>query len=80
MQHLETFYPRCYVRDMEHEEFKARRRATGLTQAQAAEVLKVSRSAILRWENGDNAPPGILLDLACKQLEHAQRDKEAPTA
>lgn len=64
---------------MEAQTLKEWRLAQGLSRAQAGKAFGVDRSTIYRWESGETVPPGILLDLACKQLEtNAQRDK-APT-
>ena len=37
-------------------EMKARRKAAGLTQAQLAARVRVSRVTIGKWERGDSAP------------------------
>jgi transcriptional regulator with XRE-family HTH domain len=68
MLHLETFFVACHIDGMEPENFKAWRKAQGLTQAQAGEQLGVDRGTIIRWENGTRAPAGKLLELACQAL------------
>lgn len=55
---------------MTPQEFKDWREALGLTQQQAAELLGVTRRAVVKWEAGA-APISRAVFLACKYLaEH----------
>lgn len=62
---------------MDYEDFKAWRLARYRTQDDAGEAFGVHRTAILRWERGASAPPGRLLELACKGLDLERRESEA---
>lgn len=76
MMHLAIFFALAHIQCMEPREIIELRQALKLSRAAFGKALGVDRSTIHRWEAGETVPPGILLDLACKQLEHAQRDRE----
>jgi DNA-binding XRE family transcriptional regulator len=66
---------------MEHEEYRARRKALGMTQQQLAEELGITRDTIIAREAGTRRLTGEhfhalrSIELACKALEGKQHDR-----
>jgi transcriptional regulator with XRE-family HTH domain len=57
-----------------------RRQALGLTQQGLAERLAVSRNTVARWERGEMAIPGQMLDLALMTIEREKPRKKRTKA
>jgi len=47
---------RCYTRSMFSENLKAARKQEGISQADLADLVHVSRQAVTKWESGENEP------------------------
>lgn len=56
------------------EDRRSLREEAGLTQAEVAQALGVSRPTVVRWENGERTPRGRLLDDYVKLLTRLARD------
>ena len=64
MYRLDTFSPSTYLEGMDNTELRAWRKAKGMTQPIAAELLGVSLATYKRWEHGDPQQYPRLLELA----------------
>lgn len=50
------------------DQLKAHRKRTGISQTDCAELLEISRRALVTWENGTVVPPGITQEGAIARL------------
>lgn len=60
---------------MDGKALQARRARLGMSQAQLAAALGVSRNTVARWERDEMAMPAIMLSLALETIERNQKSK-----